>query len=120
MRTEIKWTTESECSLCAGAGFYANPAGFMTRAVCFCVQAQVPDPVIDPEAPIWIVVNARTHETVPGNVATYEHLVHVAGMTGQPSMTVRFPDGRGRIVSSGQEIELVDGLVVTCVHTGNA
>jgi hypothetical protein len=48
---------------------------------------------------ITIVVNARKRQT-------YEHLVHVAGMTGQPTVTVRFP-----------EIELVDGLVVTCANT---
>jgi len=69
---------------------------------------------------ITVIINAREHQTISGNVATYEHLVHVASMTGRPTMTVRYPDGYGRSLEPDQDIELVDGLVVTCVHTGNA
>jgi hypothetical protein len=69
---------------------------------------------------ITVTVNARKLHTIAGNVATYEHLVHVAGMTGQPAMTVRCSDGYGRSLEPGQDIELADGLVVTCAHTGDS
>lgn len=70
-----------------------------------------------------VTINGKVHETIEGNEATYEHLVHVAGMTGHPSMTVSWSDGRvqsGCILSSGQSIALRDGMVISVCHTGNA
>lgn len=73
-----------------------------------------------------IIINGKTHDTFEGNEATYEHIVQVAGMTGNPSMTVSWRDERdarvqsGCILSAGQSIELRDGMRISVCHTGNA
>lgn len=88
--------------------------------------ATVPAPVIDvtvkPASPemVSITVNGDQRQ-VPKRV-TYEDLVRLAGLTGNPSMTVSFGDRSrsGRAPYAGQTIDLDDGAHVTVVHTGNA
>ena len=77
-------------------------------------------PVDTPQDSVSITINGDPH-TAPKK-ATYEQLVQLAGLKGNPSMVVSFGDRSraGRAPHRGDTIELDDGAHVTVVHTGNA
>jgi hypothetical protein len=69
-----------------------------------------------------VTINGEKRKIIADAAATYEHLVDLAGMTGHPSMAIRFGDrGRkGKILAPGEAVELDNGAAVDVVHTGNA
>lgn len=75
----------------------------------------VPVPDVD------VTINGERRK-ISGAKVMYEHLVELAGMKGNPSVTVRFGDRsrEGTIVSPGKLVELDAGAMINVVHTGNA
>jgi len=72
------------------------------------------------QLPVNFLLNGRKIAS-PVASLTYEELVTMAGKTGNPSMTVfDKKSGRGFAPHTGKVIELVEGMVINCVHTGNA
>lgn len=66
-----------------------------------------------------VVING-TKRKASGTV-TYVQVVQWAGMTGTPSVTFsKALFGREGILSPGQSIDVVDGTIFNCVHTGAA
>lgn len=50
----------------------------------------------------------------------YSELVASANMSGNPSITVRRPNGSGHCFLPGQTLDLEPGMVINLAHTGNA
>jgi hypothetical protein len=68
--------------------------------------------------PLSVVINGVKHWPLP--VLRYEEIVTLAGKSGQPDVTVKYPDGKRLSVLPGQCASMMDGTVVNCIHTGNA
>lgn len=73
-------------------------------------------------ANVTVTINGATHVIPSGGHATYERLVALAGLTGNPTLTVSFAnrDRAGRALIKGETVALDEGAHVTVVHTGNA
>jgi hypothetical protein len=69
---------------------------------------------------VRIIVNGERRE-IPPSPVTYEQIVALAGMSGNPSMTWKLPLlGSGGTMSPGCTLVPSDGLVFNVCHTGNA
>ncbi len=68
---------------------------------------------------VTITINGR--KATVTRPTTYEQIVEVAGLTGNPSMIVSFKSGAKSLVPyKGQTIELDETAYVTVVHTNSA
>jgi hypothetical protein len=70
---------------------------------------------------LWsISINGRQAYTRSTHLS-YDQLVAMAGMSGQPSMTGFFPStGHGCIVSPGEYVRVREGMRIDVCHTGAA
>lgn len=70
-------------------------------------------------------VNGDEHELLADTPLTYEHIVALAGLTGNPTMVYKSPRNgdvyRHGCMHKGQVLNIVtDGMRFTVCHTGNA
>lgn len=67
-----------------------------------------------------IVINGSEVETTAESLS-YEDVVSMARERGHPSVTWSVRGSRdGGTLYTGKSVTVVDGLVINCVHTGNA
>jgi hypothetical protein len=69
---------------------------------------------------MWITINGEQVDGGDTVTIAYEMVLALARMHGTPSMTYRFPGGLGGILTPGDRVALVRGLIFNVVHTGNA
>lgn len=66
-----------------------------------------------------VTINGSTF-TLFHKELSYEYIVKLAELSGNPSMTISLPSGKHFTLSQGQVVRLEEGAVINIVHTNKA
>lgn len=73
-------------------------------------------------APSWgstkYILNG-VETTTTQDVLTFDELIALAAVSEYASMTVKFPNGHGCSVTKGQAVQVVGGMIINAIVTGN-